>query len=175
MHVQFKIHYRNNLKDKKDSYLILIKVLTFSVKDRYQLNYFICLKDFNAETNRKAWLWTIVGDMFGECHTPCRLKTKFFHTFLLAVKGHITKISIDMCRLNVRSSTYKSLNIFCKRQISIKLFHLYQRLEYRDNYFFKRKFVFFLYWLLSALWKKNDLPLSFTENVKIFFKLMIER
>jgi hypothetical protein len=22
MHVQFKIHYRNNLKDKKDSYLI---------------------------------------------------------------------------------------------------------------------------------------------------------
>jgi hypothetical protein len=29
----------------------LIKVLTFSVKDRYQLNYFICIKDFNAETN----------------------------------------------------------------------------------------------------------------------------
>jgi hypothetical protein len=24
---------------------------TFSVKDRYQLNYFICIKDFNAETN----------------------------------------------------------------------------------------------------------------------------
>ena len=24
--------------------------LTFSVKDRYQLNYFICIKDFNAET-----------------------------------------------------------------------------------------------------------------------------
>jgi hypothetical protein len=23
----------------------------FSVKDRYQLNYFICIKDFNAETN----------------------------------------------------------------------------------------------------------------------------
>jgi hypothetical protein len=29
----------------------LIKILTFSVKDRYQLNYFICIKDFNAETN----------------------------------------------------------------------------------------------------------------------------
>jgi len=25
-------------------------IWTFSVKDRYQLNYFICIKDFNAET-----------------------------------------------------------------------------------------------------------------------------
>jgi hypothetical protein len=29
----------------------LKKILAFSVKDRYQLNYFICTKDFNAETN----------------------------------------------------------------------------------------------------------------------------
>jgi hypothetical protein len=29
----------------------LQKILTFSVNDRsYQLNYFICIKDFNAET-----------------------------------------------------------------------------------------------------------------------------
>ena len=28
----------------------LKKILTFSVKDIYQLNYFICIKDFNAET-----------------------------------------------------------------------------------------------------------------------------
>ena len=28
----------------------LKKIVTFSVKDRYQLNYFICIKDFNAET-----------------------------------------------------------------------------------------------------------------------------
>ena len=28
----------------------LKKISTFSVKDRYQLNYFICTKDFNAET-----------------------------------------------------------------------------------------------------------------------------
>ena len=28
-----------------------VRFLTFSVKDRYQLNYFICIKDFNAETN----------------------------------------------------------------------------------------------------------------------------
>ena len=27
------------------------KILTFSVKDRYQWNYFICIKVFNAETN----------------------------------------------------------------------------------------------------------------------------
>ena len=26
------------------------KILAFSVKDRYQLNYFICIKDFNSET-----------------------------------------------------------------------------------------------------------------------------
>jgi len=26
------------------------KILTFSVKDRYQLNYFICIKDLNTET-----------------------------------------------------------------------------------------------------------------------------
>jgi hypothetical protein len=29
----------------------LKKILTFSLKDRYQLNYFIGIKDFNAETN----------------------------------------------------------------------------------------------------------------------------
>ena len=28
----------------------LKKISAFSVKDRYQLNYFICIKDFNAET-----------------------------------------------------------------------------------------------------------------------------
>jgi hypothetical protein len=28
----------------------LKKILTFYVKDRYQLNYFIGIKDFNAET-----------------------------------------------------------------------------------------------------------------------------
>jgi hypothetical protein len=28
----------------------LKKILTFSLKDRYQFNYFICIKDFNEET-----------------------------------------------------------------------------------------------------------------------------
>ena len=39
----------------------------------------------------------------------------------------------------------KNLNIFCKRQISIKLFYLYQRHQCRDNYFFKiNLFSFFI-------------------------------
>ena len=68
----------------------------------------------------------------------------------LPVSMYTTKTPIDMCRFNVRSSTLKNLNIFCKREISIKLFYLYQRLQCRDKYFFKIKFVFFLYLRLSA-------------------------
>jgi hypothetical protein len=33
-----------------DNVTQLKEFLTFSVKDRYQLNYFICIKDFNAQT-----------------------------------------------------------------------------------------------------------------------------
>ena len=57
----------------------------------------------------------------------------------------------------------KNLNIFCKRQISIKLSYLYQKYEYRDNYFFKIKFVFFLYLLLSVSWNENGLPLYISD------------
>ena len=85
------------------------------------------------------------------------------HSTRFLVSIYTTKTSIDMCRFNVRSSTLKNLSIFCKGQISIKLFYLYQRLEYRDNYLFKMKFVFFLYWLLSALWNENDLPLYISD------------
>ena len=35
----------------------LKKILTFSVKDKYQLNYFICIKYFNAETNTSLKLY----------------------------------------------------------------------------------------------------------------------
>jgi hypothetical protein len=77
----------------------------------------------------------------------------------LPVSMYTTKTQIDLCRFNVRSSTSENLSIFCKRQISIKLFYLYQRLQCRDNYFFKIKFVFFLYLQLWASWKENDLPL----------------
>ena len=68
----------------------------------------------------------------------------------LPVSMYTTKTPIDMCCFNVRSSTLKNLNIFCKREISIKLFYLYQRLQCRDKYFFRIKFVFFLYLRLSA-------------------------
>jgi hypothetical protein len=47
--------------------------------------------------------------------------------------------------------------------VSNQLFYLYQRLEYRDNYFFKIKFVFFLNLLLSASLKENDLPLYISD------------
>ena len=74
------------------------------------------------------------------------------------VSMNTTKTPIDMCRFNVRFSTLKNLNIFCKKHISIKLFYLYQRLQCRDKYFFKIKIVFFLYLRPSASSKENDLP-----------------
>ena len=67
----------------------------------------------------------------------------------LPVSMYTTKTPIDLCRFNFRSSTLTILSIFCKRHISIKLFYLYQRLQCRYNYFFKIKFVFFLYLLLQ--------------------------
>jgi hypothetical protein len=57
--------------------------------------------------------------------------------------------------------TLKNLNIFCKRQISIKLFYLYQRFEYRDNYFFKMKFV------LTTFWRNgNDSKQPYWKSIK---------
>jgi hypothetical protein len=38
----------------------------------------------------------------------------------LPVSMYTTKTQIDMCRFNVRSSTWKHVSIFCKTQISIK-------------------------------------------------------
>jgi hypothetical protein len=43
------------------------KILTFSVKDRYQLNYCICIKDFNAETNTSLKL-----NFFSFCICGCQ-------------------------------------------------------------------------------------------------------
>jgi hypothetical protein len=52
----------------------LKKILTFSVKDRYQLNYFICIKDVNAETNTSLKL-----NLFSRNHVIWRKKiTKFW-------------------------------------------------------------------------------------------------
>ena len=56
-------------------------------------------------------------------------------------------------------SQLKKILTFSVKDISIKLFYLYQRLQCRDKYFFKIRFVFFLYLWLSASSKENDLPL----------------
>ena len=75
----------------------------------------------------------------------------------LSVSMYTTKMPIDMWHFND-----SQLNIFCKRQISIKLFYLYQRLQWTNNYFFKINFVFFLYLLLwlyiheSESWKEKQ-------------------
>ena len=53
----------------------LKKILTFSVKDRYQLNYFICIKDFNVEpiTSLKSNLFSffICGCQHHQRKTIC--------------------------------------------------------------------------------------------------------
>jgi hypothetical protein len=54
----------------------LKQILTFSVKDRYQLNYFICIKDFNAETItslklKKLFSFIICGCQHHERKTIC--------------------------------------------------------------------------------------------------------
>jgi hypothetical protein len=69
------------------------------------------------------------------------------------VSMYTTKTPIVLTLLNLKIFFY----IFCKRQISMKLFYLYQRFQCTDNYFFKIKFVLFLYLLPSASWKENDL------------------
>jgi hypothetical protein len=82
-------------------------------------------------------------------------------------------ISMELLALNFRCQcTQQKLQSICailtfdpqlKKiltfSVSIKLFYLYQRLQCRDKYFFKIKFVFFLYLRLSASSKENDLPL----------------
>ena len=86
----------------------------------------------------------------------------------LPVSMYTTKTPIDMCRFNVRSSILKNLNIFCKRQISIKLFYLYQRLQCRDKYFFKIQFVFFLYLRICLYVYISDIRQWGTEHQYLF-------
>jgi len=38
-------------------------ILAFSVKDRYQIHYFICIKDFNAEINTSLILNSKENDL----------------------------------------------------------------------------------------------------------------
>ena len=69
----------------------------------------------------------------------------------------------SICAVLAFGPQLKKIFTFSVRQISIKLFYLYQRHEYRDNYVFKIKFVFFLYLLLSVLWNEHDLPLYISD------------
>ena len=96
----------------------------------------------------------------------------FLETHICAIHLWPIKNMNMECKLQLTSDLKLRINtpnrfvflyIFCKRQISIKLFYLYQRLQCRDKYFFKIKFVFFLYLLLSASWNENDLPLYISD------------
>ena len=69
----------------------------------------------------------------------------------------------SICAVLTFNPQLKKILTFSVEDISIKLFYLYQRHEYRENYFFKIKFVFFLYLLLSVSWNENDLPLYISD------------
>jgi hypothetical protein len=57
----------------------LKEFLAFSVKDRYQLNYFICIKDFNAQTNTSLEL-----NLFSSFIYCCERKMTCLDIFLLS-------------------------------------------------------------------------------------------
>jgi hypothetical protein len=62
----------------------LKEFLAFSVKDRYQLNYFICIKDFNAQTGTS-------------------LKLNLFSSFIYCCQHHERKtICLDIFLLSDR-------------------------------------------------------------------------
>ena len=58
------------------------ELLAFSVKDRYQLNYFICIKDFNAQTITSLKL--NLFSFFIYCCQHCEKKTIYLDIFLLS-------------------------------------------------------------------------------------------
>ena len=65
----------------------LKEFLAFSVKDRYQLNYFICIKDFNAQTITSLKLNLFYS--FINCWLCCQhyeRKITCLDTFLLSVR-----------------------------------------------------------------------------------------
>ena len=61
----------------------LKKILVFSVKDRYQLNYFICIKDMNTETNTS-------------------LKLNLFSFFICCCQHHETKMILPLYISDIR-------------------------------------------------------------------------
>lgn len=71
-------------------------ILTFSVKDRYQLNYFICIKDFNAETNNSLKLnlfsFFICGCQHHERKTICLY---VYISYIRQIVGYRTPVFIQ--------------------------------------------------------------------------------
>jgi hypothetical protein len=57
-------------------------ILTFSVKDRYQLNYFICIKDLNTET-MTSLKWNLFSFFIGCCQ-HYETKTICLYIFLIS-------------------------------------------------------------------------------------------
>ena len=88
----------------------------------------------------------------------------------LPVSMYTTKTPIAKCRFNV-TQLKEFVYIFCKRQISIKLFYLYQKLQCTDNYFFKNQICFIsLFTAVSIMKKKRRtsfLNLQSKRNVKV--------
>ena len=71
----------------------LKKILTFSVKDRYQLSYFICIKDFNAETNTSLKL-----NLFSFFICGCQRKTICLYVYISDIRqivGYRTPVFIQ--------------------------------------------------------------------------------
>ena len=72
--------------------LQLKKILTFSVKDRYQLNYFICIKDLNTET-----ITSLKLNLFSFLICCCQhheRKTICLYIFLISDRYWVLNISI---------------------------------------------------------------------------------
>ena len=73
-----------------------VRFLTFSVKDRYQLNYFICIKDFNAETNTSLKL-NLFSFFICGCHHHQR-KTICLYVYISDIRqivGYRTPVFIQ--------------------------------------------------------------------------------
>ena len=77
----------------------------------------------------------------------------------LPVSMYTTKTPIDKWCFNVIQLQDFFFTFSVKDRYQLNYFILYQRFQCTDNYFFKIKFVLFLYLLLalSASWKENDL------------------
>ena len=74
----------------------LKKILTFSVKDRYQLNYFICIKDFNAETDTSLKLYLFSFFICGcQHHQRKTICLYVYISYIRQIVGYRTPVFIQ--------------------------------------------------------------------------------